>query len=41
MSSLHRLTPDTRDCHLVRLAAVALSPETGTVWPLAEAELVA
>jgi len=32
-------------CHArlppVRLAAVALSPETGTVWPLAEAELVA
>jgi hypothetical protein len=41
MSSLHRLTPATRDCQLVRMAAVALSPETGTVWPLAEAELVA
>jgi hypothetical protein len=41
MSSLHRLTPASRDCRFDRLAAVALSPETGGVWPLAEAQLVA
>jgi hypothetical protein len=41
MSSLDRLQPATRTCRLVRMAAVGLSPETGGVWPLAEAQLVA
>jgi hypothetical protein len=41
MTFLHRLTASSRACRFERVGTVALSPETGGLWTLSQASLVA